>query len=149
MRLSEFWTGRHHPPAAAALAAAAAAARSAMSPSPSAPQLHGATTGYDSEEEAPSPRATPSQVVAAGGDRAVAVSPAAAVGSSRDVHEVFGSGLAAAECLIWMGDFNYRIAGTYGQVLDYVAAGKLPALLNFDQGRQEMAKGIVFHGLVG
>eukprot|EP00798_Chlamydomonas_sp_ICE-L_P027604 gene27604-7241_t len=58
-----------------------------------------------------------------------------------------GIGIMDAELLVWVGDFNYRVASEYSQVIESVKNGELDKLLLVDQLKNEMAKRTVFHGM--
>ncbi|GLC43102.1 hypothetical protein PLESTM_001431000 [Pleodorina starrii] len=58
-----------------------------------------------------------------------------------------GPGLSDAALLVWAGDFNYRLNGSYEEVCELSCTGALGKLFRLDQCRLEMDKGNVFRGL--
>ena len=60
---------------------------------------------------------------------------------------VQGDGVRNAELLLWMGDFNYRIDGSYEEVKERAIRNELGPLLAADQCRREMVAGRVFRGM--
>lgn len=64
-----------------------------------------------------------------------------------DTDLIQGEGLRAANVLVWLGDFNYRIDLPYGHVKELIAAGRLDMLVPSDQCRKEMVGGRVFRGM--
>ncbi|GLI58620.1 hypothetical protein VaNZ11_000355 [Volvox africanus] len=93
----------------------------------------------------------------AGGDRAMepdfdgtaTSSTIASTGASASENEDdgHGPGLSDAALLVWAGDFNYRINGTYAEVREWSCSLALRRLFKLDQCRIEMEKGNVFRGL--
>ncbi|EFJ50943.1 hypothetical protein VOLCADRAFT_88385, partial [Volvox carteri f. nagariensis] len=71
----------------------------------------------------------------------------AGAGSSEAEDDGHGPGLSDAALLVWAGDFNYRIKGTYAEVCEWSCSGALPHLFQLDQCRIEMEKGVIFRGL--
>jgi hypothetical protein len=66
-----------------------------------------------------------------------------------------GPGLRDAECVVWMGDFNYRINQTYEEVIrvtgpvpsQKIDPAKIEQLLQHDQLIQQARMNKIFHGL--
>lgn len=50
--------------------------------------------------------------------------------------------------MIWMGDFNYRLAAPYEWAVARAEVGAFAELLGVDQLRQELGRGAIFHGMV-
>ena len=59
-----------------------------------------------------------------------------------------GPALRDADVVVWMGDFNYRLSAPYEWVVSQSEAGNFQELIGFEQLRQELARGTVFHGMV-
>ncbi|GIL70795.1 hypothetical protein Vretimale_3892 [Volvox reticuliferus] len=69
------------------------------------------------------------------------------VSASENEDDGHGPGLSDAALLVWAGDFNYRINGTYAEVREWSCTLALRRLFELDQCRIEMEKGNVFRGL--
>ncbi|GIL46869.1 hypothetical protein Vafri_3741 [Volvox africanus] len=67
--------------------------------------------------------------------------------ASENEDDGHGPGLSDAALLVWAGDFNYRINGTYAEVREWSCSLELGRLFELDQCRIEMEKGNLFRGL--
>ncbi|KAG2453429.1 hypothetical protein HYH02_001652 [Chlamydomonas schloesseri] len=98
----------------------------------------------DSDLDAAAAAVVRSSSEVAGSDTGAAVAAAIAAAAADDGH---GPGMADAAMLVWAGDFNYRINGSYMAVVDAARAGRFADLFAMDQCREQMEKGNVFRGL--
>nr|ACH87585.1 hypothetical protein [Dunaliella viridis] len=78
-----------------------------------------------------------------GADAVQQIAPLSA-GNSAESH---GPGLRDADAVIWVGDFNYRLAASYEWAVSQAEAGAYSELLAVDQLRYEMSRGTIFHGM--
>ncbi|KAG2438703.1 hypothetical protein HXX76_005249 [Chlamydomonas incerta] len=110
-------------------------------------QLPGAEPGLirnDSDLDEAAAAVVRSSSEVAGSDAGAAVAAAIAAAAADDGH---GPGMADAAMLMWAGDFNYRINGSYMAVVDAARAGRFADLFVMDQCREQMERGNVFRGL--